>query len=198
MGFFSARWVLKTWVMSDIPNEWKATATFSPCERFRYDLTRDWGLVGIQQGAGHDLFNQQDHGNAWVVFIGLNPSTATLRTNDPTVERCCRYAQRWGYRRMVMLNLFGYRATDPRNMKAFEEPAEGDAVGSGNDKAIRKWIKKAGMVVCCWGNHGEHLERSSKVLPMVPEPYALKVTKSGEPGHPLYLRGDLEPVRMDK
>ena len=175
--------------MSDIPKEWNATATFSPCERFRYDLTRDWGA---------DLLSHEDKGDAWIAFIGLNPSTATLRTNDPTVERCCRYAQRWGYRRMVMLNLFGFRATDPRVMKAFEEEENRGPVGAGNDKAIRRWVKKADMVVCCWGNHGTHLERASEVMPMVPEPYALKVTKTGQPSHPLYLRADLLPKLMKK
>jgi hypothetical protein len=53
-----------------------------------------------------------------VAFIGLNPSTADETTDDPTVRRCVGFAKRWGYDRMVMLNAFAYRATDPKALYA--------------------------------------------------------------------------------
>lgn len=48
------------------------------------------------------------------MFIGLNPSTADETQDDPTVRRCIRYAQSWGYGALYMTNIFAFRATDPR------------------------------------------------------------------------------------
>lgn len=53
-----------------------------------------------------------------VAFIGLNPSTADEQKDDPTVRRCIGFARAWGYDRVEMLNLFAFRAKDPREMYA--------------------------------------------------------------------------------
>ena len=54
-----------------------STAIHSPDGRYRYALTRDWAP------------------GQKVLFVMLNPSTATEVQNDPTVERCERRARRW-------------------------------------------------------------------------------------------------------
>ena len=56
------------------------TALFSPCQRFRYTLTRTW-----------------DETKSGVAFICLNPSTATATEDDPTIRRCIGFAKTWGY-----------------------------------------------------------------------------------------------------
>jgi hypothetical protein len=66
--------------------------------------------------------------------IGLNPSTADHRKLDPTLRRVRNFAQKWGLGGFVMLNLFAYRATEPRDMKRAEDP-----VGPKNDRYIRGW-----------------------------------------------------------
>ena len=151
-------------------------AEFSPCRLWRYTLWRIW-----------------DAERPYCAFIGLNPSTATETENDPTVSRCINYARDWGYGGMYMLNLFAWRATDPDDMKAADEP-----VGAENDVAILKVAKGAGLVICAWGNHGAYRDRSKHVRSILHDAgiavHCLKTTGSGEPGHPLYLKANCKPV----
>ena len=156
-----------------------AGADFSPCRTWRYKLWRTW-----------------DARKGFTMFLMLNPSTADEAKNDPTVERCQRYAIRWGYGGLIVCNLFAYRATAPAAMKA-----AGDPVGPGNDAAILECAARSAIIVCAWGNHGSHLGRSGHVKAMLSEAghalHCLTVTGRGEPGHPLYLRKDLMPILMD-
>jgi len=130
-----------------------------------------------------------------VAFLGLNPSTADETQDDPTVRRCLGYAKQWGYGRMVMLNIFAFRATDPRVMKAAPDP-----VGPENDRYLLEASRRAHLVVAAWGNHGAFRGRSKRVVEMLRqagvELRCLKLTGQGEPGHPLYLPKNLQPVRL--
>lgn len=146
------------------------TAVFSPCRTWRYTLTRIWDPKGTP-----------------ITFIGLNPSTADETVNDPTIRRCIGFARRWGYGRMIMLNLFGFRATDPRDMKKAPDP-----VGPDNDVWIRR-LAEGIETIAVWGAHGHWLERDHQVLDLVGPVKCLGTTKEGFPKHPLYLRGDVVP-----
>jgi hypothetical protein len=152
-------------------------AQFSPCRRWRYLLWRRW-----------------DEKKPVANFLMLNPSTADELQLDPSCTRARVYAQTWGYGGLIVTNIFGWRATDPGEMKSVRDP-----VGKGNDAAIVRAAKEAGIVVCAWGNHGAHRERSARVLSALRSCEValnyLKVNSSGEPAHPLYLRGSLQPTR---
>ena len=152
-------------------------AQFSPCRRWRYLLWRRW-----------------DGGKPLANFLMLNPSTADEVQLDPSCTRARIYAERWGYGGLIVTNIFGWRATDPGEMKAVRDP-----VGKGNDAAILRAAKESVLVVCAWGNHGAHRERSARVLSALRSSEAnlnyLKINSSGEPAHPLYLRGSLQPTR---
>lgn len=154
-------------------------ATFSECERYRFTLWRRWapGLL--------------DDPQPLVAFIGLNPSTADESVDDPTIRRCIGFAKRWGYGGMVMLNCFAFRATDPKDMKAHDEPL---AMKVQNMAAILDIAKQVGSVVCCWGVHGSHLGRDELVRATLHKSVLthLGLTKGGQPKHPLYLRKDTE------
>ncbi len=117
-------------------------------------------------------------------FIGLNPSTATPEKLDPTVSKCEYWAQQWGFDGFVMLNLFSYRATDPSAMLAHADPT-----GDPENLTAIEWISRhAGLVVACWGNDGQHMERSTVVKAALKgiALHCLKLNKTGEPKHPLY------------
>jgi hypothetical protein len=150
-------------------------AVFSSCRRWRYLLWRRW-----------------DEAKPVVNFLMLNPSTADELKLDPSCTRARLYAERWGYGALIVTNLFGWRATDPDAMKAVRDP-----VGRGNDRAILAAAREAAIVVCAWGNHGAHRERSRQVRRLLEKMdlHALRINGSGEPAHPLYLPGSLEPAR---
>ena len=123
------------------------------------------------------------------MFIGLNPSTADEANDDPTVRRCIRFAQSWGYGALCMTNIFAYRATDPADMLVQDDP-----VGPENDAYLRRLAAGAGVVVAAWGTHGTHMGRHKAVRAMLPRLHYLRLTKDGHPGHPLYLPAILKPV----
>jgi hypothetical protein len=154
-------------------------ATFSPCRKYRYKLWRIW-----------------DDSLPMVAFIGLNPSTADETKNDPTITRCINYAKKWGYGGMYMMNIFAFRATDPNVMKAEKRP-----IGPENDYHLYDIAKSVESVVCSWGNHGSHADRSEFVTSRLFDDmklHCLGTNKSGEPKHPLYLKADLEPIEFSR
>lgn len=151
-------------------------AVFSPCRQWRYTLWR--------------RFTPNAQLERMCVFIGLNPSTADETQDDPTIRRCIQFSKDWGFAGYVMLNLFAFRATDPKDMKAVADP-----IGEQNNEAIFQVTRGAGRVVAAWGNHGLYRYRSVFVREMLPDAtYHLGLTKSGQPKHPLYLRRDTVPV----
>lgn len=88
-----------------------------------------------------------------------------------------------------MLNAFAYRATDPREMKAQEDP-----VGPENDYWLRETSGRAEIIIAAWGIHGGFRGRQAEVMNLVPNMKCLGITKEGFPKHPLYLRGDSAPL----
>lgn len=152
----------------------KRSANFSRCRTYRYALWRSW-----------------DEHKPYAMIIGLNPSTADEVEDDPTLIRCINFAKSWGYGGVCMTNLFAYRATDPNDMKAAADP-----VGASNNRWLTRLAKEAGIVVAAWGNDGSYLNRASQIKNKIPNLYCLKMNKSGEPAHPLYLRAELKPVLM--
>lgn len=154
----------------------ESLAIYSECERYRYALTRIW-----------------DAGGARVLFVMLNPSTATERQNDPTVERCERRARALGFGAFRVCNIFAWRATDPRRMRAAADP-----VGPGNDAAIVDGCAWADSIVCAWGTHGAHLARGAQAEALMRATGAglshLGLTKEGHPRHPLYIPYSAQPV----
>jgi hypothetical protein len=88
-----------------------------------------------------------------------------------------------GFGKLVMLNLFAFRATDPRVMKA-----EPDPIGVDNDTWIVKECSLAHTVVAAWGAHGTFRGRAADVLAILARPLScLGTTNGGQPRHPLYL-----------
>ena len=153
----------------------ESLAVYSDCEAYRYRLERVWGPGGR------------------VLFVMLNPSTATEVQNDPTVERCERRARALGFGAFAVANIFAYRATDPRVMRGVADP-----VGPGNDAAIVDLAGAADMVVCAWGTHGAHLGRGAAVEALLRRQgrdlFHLGLTLAGAPKHPLYIGYAAPPV----
>jgi hypothetical protein len=152
-----------------------STAIYSDCEKYRYSLTRVW-----------------DEGGRKALFIMLNPSTATEVQNDPTVERCERRSRALGFGAFCVTNIFAWRDTDPRNMRAAKDP-----IGPANDDTILKGCTWCDQIICAWGNHGEHLARGQEVADLLAAMntplYHFGMTKTGQPKHPLYISYEKQP-----
>jgi len=156
-----------------------STAVYSDCESYRYLLTRTWDPAGKK-----------------VLFVMLNPSTATEVQNDPTVERCERRARALGFGAFRVTNIFAWRDTDPRAMRAAADP-----VGPANDAAISDSCDWADQIVAAWGTHGAHLARGPHVARLLQDTgrpvYHLGLSKAGHPKHPLYIAYAQQPELWD-
>lgn len=157
-----------------------STAIYSDCEAYRYQLTRIWDDTGPK-----------------ALFIMLNPSTATEVQNDPTVERCERRSRTLGFGSFRVTNIFAWRDTDPRKMRAAFDP-----IGPQNDATIRDsaslWTTEPqDRIICAWGTHGAHLNRGAEVTALLHGTgkalHTLGLTKHGHPKHPLYISYEEQP-----
>jgi hypothetical protein len=141
---------------------------------YRYHLGRQW----------NQLFPRR------CCFIMLNPSTADAEIDDPTIRRCIGFAKAWGFGALDVVNLFAYRATDPKELMRTTEP-----IGPDNDRWIRTVTGSAGcqLVVAAWGAHRMAGTRGFTVAGLIDRPMVcLGRTKDGYPKHPLYVPAAVE------
>lgn len=149
-------------------------ATFSPCEKYRYLLWREWAKVGQT-----------------CLFIMLNPSTADESVDDPTIRRCVSFCKTWGYSRLEVVNLFALRSTNPDVLRKVSKP-----VGVLNNRTILEASVRASRVIAAWGIGGSLNNRAREVCALLNKTvdiYCLGKTQSGFPKHPLYLKSDTIP-----
>ena len=123
-----------------------------------------------------------------LLVIMLNPSHHGYVNCVRTIETLLTRAKMTGHGSIVVVNLFAWRATSPADMKKVEDP-----IGKDNDAAIEAVLNaERGTLLCAWGTHGTHLNRSEEVLCRIAQkgrnPVALKISKDGEPEHPLYKK----------
>lgn len=149
-------------------------ARFSRCRRYRYSLERQWSTA-----------------NGRVLFIGLNPSTADHKKDDPTIRRCVAFARAWGFGAMEIVDLFAYRATYPTDLKRSSDP-----VGRNNDCWIRQGIQRCDLAIACWGNDGKFMQRGHVIASKFHDLQCLRMNQSRQPAHPLYLKADLKPIPL--
>ena len=151
------------------------SAVISDDGMYRYRLERRWAP------------------GSTVTWVMLNPSTADAEVDDPTLRRISGFSRRMGFGRLIVVNLYAYRATEPRDLWRATDP-----VGPENDWYLFDAMT-GHVVVVAWGAHA-HPDRIARFLeihrsaPGAGRLHALALTGSGQPRHPLYLRGDLTPT----
>ncbi|MBS3065725.1 DUF1643 domain-containing protein [Candidatus Pacearchaeota archaeon] len=150
-------------------------AIFSDCEKYRYVLERVW-----------------DDTKGKIMFIGLNPSTATEVKNDPTVSRMMSFAKRWNYGGLIVGNIFAFRTTFPSDLKKSVDP-----IGKETDKFLFENAKNSDKVVACWGNNAAFLHRGIQVRKLIEKMECFGLTKQEEPKHPLYLKSNSELKHLE-
>jgi len=84
----------------------RGSAVFSNCGNYRPYLSRGWGA------------------GPTIMWLCMNPSSATDTSDDATSRKLTRHSRRLGFGRLFLLNVMDYRATDPRALPAGQEVSE--------------------------------------------------------------------------
>lgn len=147
----------------------QASATISKCGLYRYTLGRRWAP-----------------GQRMLAFVMFNPSTADAELDDATIRRCVKFARAHSYDALEVVNLFAYRATDPKQLRKAGYP-----VGPENDAHIAHVARMATDVCVAWGALAAGLSRPDAVMDILRVNaraiLCLALTRSGYPQHPLML-----------
>ena len=164
------------------------SAVLSPCRRYRYRLDR---VV--------DLF-----GTIVVGFCLHNPSTADEVADDKTLRRCIGFARALGAARLIVVNPWAGRATDPADLWRLDDP-----VGPDNDAHIADAADEIaasnGFIIAGWGRiqppkalaamAAERLLAVEELIGGAMCPIkALGVNNDRSPKHPLYLPSHERPT----
>ena len=153
----------------------RGSAEFTPCGRYRRVLTRIWG---------------DENDCPYLMAIGMNPSTATAHSDDPTIRRELALAARYGFKAYVKCNIMDYRATNPRELRNPTVLPRSDA----NLRTIKAYAERASKIVVCWGFVHPSLQGFASSTVRTLEGYTLwclGTNLDGSPKHPLYLKGDV-------
>lgn len=149
----------------------RRTAEFSRCGKFRHQILQRW-----------------DAAKPWAVWQLANPSVASDLRPDPTWTKVVGFSERLGYGGAVVVNVFDFIATYPRDLKAAGYP---------RSMANDAWILHAalalgnGRIICGWGavlrGRPEPMAGVKMLRDAGVQTYAFGFTDRGEPRHPLML-----------
>lgn len=168
------------------PEEVRRAAWLSADGTYRYALTRMWGP---------DVNPDGRDGARGVCWVMLNPSTADAEVDDPTIRRCLGFTRAWGFDRLVVVNLFALRSTNPKLLAQHQQP-----VGPENGAALALALGSSEVLVAAWGasypkalrRHVDSVRRELRGRGAV----CLGLTSTGEPRHPLYVAGATERMAL--
>jgi hypothetical protein len=150
-----------------------SSAVMSACGRYRYRLERD------------------GPGEGRTVVIMVNPSTADAEEDDATIRKVKGFGRHNGWGRIIVGNLFAFRATDVRELGKVTNP-----VGPDNDGHLRGMMDEADRVVFAWGRiskipkNWRYRWRNVRdvALSAGKQPLCIgETTACGHPPHPLIL-----------
>lgn len=150
------------------------SADISSCGAYRYRLERRWSDGSL------------------LPFVMLNPSTADADLDDRTIRRCIGFARRERAAGIAVVNLYAFRATNPRDLFSAAFP-----YGPDNFEAHRRILGEAKLlgafIVCAWGMNAKPDDQRAfrqHAASYGVELRCLGKTKDGHPRHPLYVKAD--------
>ena len=154
-----------------------AGAIISDCGQYRYWLER------------------QCDGEGATAVIMVNPSTADAEQDDATIRKLRGFGNRNRWGRLIVGNLFAYRATDVRELGRVSDP-----VGPDNDYWLNRIAGTVDRVIYAWGP----VVKQPKSFRAIRWPRVMGIflgvegyriggpAKCGSPKHPLMLAYDNE------
>lgn len=160
-------------------------ALISPCGKYRYWLTRNI----------ESLFPS----SSCIIWVMLNPSTADASLDDPTIRKCIGFTKRLRCKKLVVINLFAFRATHPKELKKAEDP-----FGPDNEdwqhSILTRMADTPNRIIAAWGIHGTLLNAGDDFKSILTEKnkpaWCLGLTKNGQPKHPLMVPYDTPLVPL--
>ncbi len=185
---------------------WRSWAVFSADRKYRYMLGRCWlDITPLEESAMRSS-------SAWppavptMLYAMLNPSVADAVDADPTIRKCIGFAERRKAKRIVVVNLFALRATDPRELTV----SKIDPIGIHNPlilaSALAQATRGSWCEIAAWGRFPsraveQRARTSIAQLRAHERPFqCFGRTKDGQPRHPLMLSYEtpIEPWRVEK
>ena len=132
-----------------------------------------------------------------VAVIMVNPSTADACADDATIRRVIGFGKRLGWSRVIVGNVFAYRATDVCALSRTSDP-----VGPDNAAHLLAILSEADVVIVAWGSlaklpsdlRDEWRNVCALADNIGKSLMCLDHTKSGQPRHPLMLSYESRPV----
>lgn len=123
-------------------------------------------------------------------LCGVNPSTAGAEKNDQTILKDLGFARIHGWRRIIKVNKFAFRATDVSELAGAFDP-----IGPENDDHLRQAFADADVLVPCWGPLSKLPKRLrrryievARLMEHTSKPIlCLGTTKDGQPRHTCML-----------
>lgn len=149
-----------------------SSAIISPCGRYRYRLEREGRGLGK------------------TAVIMVNPSTADADKDDATIRKLRGFGERNAWGRIIVGNLFAYRATDVSKLASADDP-----VGPENDAHLKRIVGAVERVIFAWGASSKLPKRlrsrwqavDALVRATGHDPHCLGTGGDGQPYHPLML-----------
>lgn len=149
------------------------SAILSPCGLYRYRLERHIG-----------------EGKKTAAVIMVNPSTADAEQDDATIRKLKEFCRRLDMGRLIVGNLFAYRATDVRELRVVAAPC-----GPDSNKHLEAMLYEADLCIVGWGALSKlptvlhwrwrDVVRTAKHLGVTLHCWG--VCSDGHPRHPLML-----------
>jgi hypothetical protein len=121
-----------------------------------------------------------------LAIIGVNPSKADWKKDDPTIRKDIGFATRNGFGGLLKLNVAAVRETDPRKARKAIDP-----IGPENSvQHLLQYIQhfKPAKVIAAWGKNGNYfVGRCEAIMREIPDLYCFGRNGDGTPRHPLML-----------
>lgn len=129
-----------------------------------------------------------------IVWIMLNPSTASHLADDATIRRVISFTKALGGGSAVVANMYAWISKTPADLHTVPDP-----VGPDNLESVIELLGSGDMVVAAWGVLKPPLPKTvpaiiSGMRRICPKIACLGTTKDGHPKHPLYLSGETKLV----
>lgn len=137
----------------------------------------------------------EENGRTLICF-GINPSTASPEQLDKTINKVIKIARFNGYSNWIMLNIYPQRATNPDDLHM-----------TANEQIIKQNIETVSQILDTYSDcdilfaYGNLITKCSYLRPCLEQISKLlklknktikviKLTKEGNPVHPLYQRNN--------